>query len=230
MQNKEPLILNRNDAYIGVLIDDLVTKGTEEPYRMFTSRAEFRTLLRQDNADLRLTQIGYQVGSIDGDQYNVFQSKRDNINRLLGALNKISVSPEDLNPVLEAKSSSPLKQKVKLKMVLTRPNITLSDLKICPEYSKELNANDYSVEEIEQAEIQVKYGGYIRKEMDQVNRIESLENIKISEHTSYHNIPSLSAEAVEKLSRLQPKTLGEASQISGVSPSDISILMIHLGR
>lgn len=230
IQQKEPLILKRDQAYIGVLIDDLITKGTEEPYRMFTSRAEFRTLLRQDNADLRLTSIGHKVGAVDSEGFQLYQTKQGNIERLKKSVQSISVSPQDINPILEVKGSSPLKQKVKLNSVLSRPNISLSDLTQCQDYSNLIADNNFTKDEIEQVEIQIKYGGYIEKELNNANRVSSLNNIKISDKLNYSEIKSLSAEAVEKLSRLRPETLGEAAQISGVSPSDVSILMIHLGR
>jgi len=230
LQEKEPLILKRDQAYIGVLIDDLVTKGTEEPYRMFTSRAEFRTLLRQDNADLRLTDLGHEIGVIDTARFEQHLAKQNNIGQLKKHIYNISVSPKDINQMLGVKGSSPLKQKVKLNTVLSRPNISLSDLAQCQEYSNLIADNNFTKDEIEQVEIQIKYGGYIEKELNNANRVSSLNNIKISDKLNYSEIKSLSAEAVEKLSRLRPETLGDAAQISGVSPSDVSILMIHLGR
>ncbi|NND76687.1 MAG: tRNA uridine-5-carboxymethylaminomethyl(34) synthesis enzyme MnmG [Flavobacteriales bacterium] len=228
--DQESFVLDRDQAYIGVLIDDLITKGTEEPYRMFTSRAEFRTLLRQDNADLRLTELGHKIGSVDNLSYQLFVNKRTNIKRLVNSISKISVDPKDINPVLDFKESSKLTQKVKLEKVLSRPKISLDDLMVCGELKTEIETQDYTIEEIEQAEIQVKYSGYIQKERDHANRVEGLERIKLHSDTEYGNIKSLSAESVEKLSRIKPKTLGEASRISGVSPADISILMVHLGR
>lgn len=230
INKKEALVLDRNDAYIGVLIDDLISKGTDEPYRMFTSRAEFRTLLRQDNADLRLTDIGYKIGSIEQDEFERFDKKRKNISHLLKMLTKMSVDPKDMNPVLDSKKSAQLTQKVKLEKVLARPNLSLNDFSVCSNYKEELQKNNYTTEELEQAEIQIKYSGYIQKEQEHAKRIVALEKISLPLDTQYGSIPSLSAEAIEKLGRLRPATLGEASRVSGVSPADVSVLMVYLGR
>lgn len=230
IQYKDPFVLERDQAYIGVLIDDLITKGTEEPYRMFTSRAEFRTLLRQDNADLRLSQLAYDMGTISGGRFKEYSKKKVSLEILLKHLNSISVSPKELEETLVSKNSSPLKQKVKLHSVLTRPNILLSDFENCKEYKDSIEGHGFTAEVLEQAEIQIKYSGYIDKERAAAQRFLSLEKIKVKKDVDYTKIKSLSAEAVEKLGRIRPETLAQAAKISGVSPSDISILMIHFSK
>ncbi len=228
INEKEPFVLKRNEAYIGVLIDDLINKGTNEPYRMFTSRAEFRILLRQDNADLRLTKLGYELGTVSEERYNKVVEKEENTKALIKYLKKKSLHPEIMNETLQAKKTSVLKQKVKADSVITRPQISLSDFfadKEIAEYCAELPK-----EVLQQSEIQLKYAGYIEKEKDTADKMNRLEDIKLYETLDYAKIKALSSEAREKLLKVKPETLGQASRISGVSPSDISILMVYLGR
>lgn len=229
IQGKEPLILRRNEAYIGVLIDDLVTKGTQEPYRMFTSRAEYRTLLRQDNADLRLTEIGYKIGLADEKRYQKVIQKQAEINEVLAILSQTGITPEEINPYFETVNSAPLGYKQKANQILSRPNIDLAGMRT---YLPALDValSSYSNEVIEEAEIQVKYLGYIRKEEELAGKMMRLDDVNIPETFNYAVLTSLSAEGREKLSRQKPRSLGQASRISGVSPSDISVLMVYMGR
>ena len=229
VQEESPLVLKRDQAYIGVLIDDLVNKGTKEPYRMFTSRAEYRTLLRQDNADLRLTEIGYQMGSASEERYQRMLTKRKEVEKIRTLLQQVSVSPDEINPYLSEIGSAGLKQKVKAHTVLPRPKVKISGLiSHSPTLSEELiNSSD---ESLSQAEIQIKYEGYIRKERELAKKMMRLDEILIPEQFDFSNISSLSSEGQEKLSKIQPKNLGQASRISGVSPSDISVLMVFMGR
>jgi len=230
IHNKLPFILERSDAYIGVLIDDLITKGTEEPYRMFTSRAEYRLLLRQDNADIRLTQKGFDLGLASKGRIEKLNTKLNETNKLIEFLEKQSVVPKDVNHKLTLKNSSILKQKVKLKSVLSRPHITIKDLRVSLELDTYLKENNTSKEVIEQAEIEIKYGGYLNKEKESVNKLKRLENISIVEDFAFNKLHSISTEGREKLTEIQPRTIGQASRISGVSPSDINVLLIYLGR
>jgi len=227
--NKEPFILNRDQAYIGVLLDDLITKGTTEPYRMFTSRAEYRILLRQDNADVRLTPLAYELGLASKSRMEAVENKTKSIQQIINSFEKTSLSPELVNPYLEEQSSSKLKQKVKAITVLTRPNISIKGLQ---NHNTKLNdaMSSYSEEVIESAEILMKYNGYISREKDVADKMMRLEKIKIYEDIDYTTLGSLSAEAVEKLTKVKPKTLGQASRISGISASDISVLMVYMGR
>jgi len=227
---KEEFILSRSDAYIGVLIDDLITKGTEEPYRMFTSRAEYRLLLRQDNADIRLTKKGYKLGLAKFDRIEQLEKKEIETAALIKFLKTQSIDPNDINPVLEKLGSAVLKQKVKIKAVLSRPHITLEDLLVCKELKTYLADKKCSTEAIEQAEIEIKYGGYLNKEKESVEKSLRLENIKISKDFVFDKLHSISTEGREKLSFIQPETIGQASRISGVSPSDINVLLVYLGR
>ncbi|MCB0842263.1 MAG: tRNA uridine-5-carboxymethylaminomethyl(34) synthesis enzyme MnmG [Bacteroidetes bacterium] len=229
LQENEPLILKRDQAYIGVLIDDLVNKGTKEPYRMFTSRAEYRTLLRQDNADLRLTETGYQIGLAKEDRYQRMLEKKEKVEFVQSLISETSIAPEEADKYLTSLGSSPLKQKVKVEKVLARPNVTISGLTHC---SEELNTELKNIPEeyLEQAEIQIKYAGYIKKEKDLAEKMMRLDEIIIPENFEFAKIKALSAEAREKLKKIQPKSLGQASRISGVSPADISILMVYMGR
>ncbi|TNF45802.1 MAG: tRNA uridine-5-carboxymethylaminomethyl(34) synthesis enzyme MnmG [Bacteroidetes bacterium] len=225
-------VLGRNDAYIGVLIDDLITKGTKEPYRMFTSRAEFRILLRQDNADLRLTPIGYEIGLADDAAMKRVENKISGTEKLIRAMRNIGVRPEVANERLLDLGSSPIDQQVKLSSLITRPFVSSDDLKL---WSEEFNnvAVEASLEHpdsVEQAEIVLKYEGYIQREEEMANKLNRLENVKIPEELDYREMKSLSIEAKEKLSKIKPVTIGQASRVSGVSPSDISVLLIHLGR
>lgn len=228
LQNEQPLVLGRSQAYIGVLIDDLINKGTEEPYRMFTSRAEFRTLLRQDNADTRLTPAGFQLGLISQERFNAFESKSSNIESVIKTLATQSVSPAEINDILTQRGTSHLKHSIKTTKVLSRPQVSVFDLIEIPSLNDLLCS--FNSEELEQAEIQIKYQGYIEKEREQAEKISGLEKISLIDKLEYDNIQSLSAESIEKLKKINPATIGEASRISGVSPADISILLVHLGR
>lgn len=232
IKEKDPFILSRSDAYIGVLIDDLITKGTNEPYRMFTSRAEFRILLRQDNADERLTPLGHAIGLADDERLLKVQHKVNQTNWLKKELRKIGITPEQANPLLIQKESTPITQQVKITSLLTRPHINLQDLLlVCPEAKI---AADTAAEEdadvLIQTEVQLKYEGYIEREEEQANKLARLEDLKIPEKLSYDDIKSISLEAKEKLKKIKPRTIGQAARVSGVSPSDVSVLLIHLGR
>jgi tRNA uridine 5-carboxymethylaminomethyl modification enzyme len=225
----EPVILKRSEAYIGVLIDDLISKGTEEPYRMFTSRAEFRTLLRQDNADLRLTELSYRLGLASQERIELVKQKREGVNKIIALLNEMPVTPEEINPLLEKFSSAPITEKQKLSKVLLRPGIELKDLAShIPDLQNEIK--NYSAETIEQAGIQIKYDVYIEKEKELVERMSQLEDLRIPETFDYKKIQALGNEAREKLSKIKPSTLGQASRISGINPSDVQILMVYMGR
>jgi tRNA uridine 5-carboxymethylaminomethyl modification enzyme len=227
---KDPFILKRSDAYIGVLIDDLVTKGTQEPYRMFTSRAEYRVLLRQDNADIRLTPLAVELGmNYMEERIKKVEDKVADAKKITRFLNDCSVEPEQINGLLEEKGSMPIKQKVKAQGIILRPNISIADVRAVTPGLNDFLEN-YSAEAIEQAEINMKYAGYMAKEQDMVDKMSRLEMLKLSESFAYHSLTSLSAEAREKLTRMKPMTIGQASRISGVSPADISVLLIHLGR
>ena len=227
---KEEFILSRSDAYIGVLIDDLITKGTEEPYRMFTSRAEYRLLLRQDNADIRLTKKGYELGLAKIDRLEQLEKKEIETAALIKFLTIQSIDPKDINPVLEKLGSAVLKQKVKIKAVLSRPHITITDLLACEELDMYLKEKKCTTEAIEQAEIEIKYEGYLNKEKESAEKLSRLENIKIAKDFKFNKLHSISTEGREKLTAIQPKTIGQASRISGVSPSDINVLLIYLGK
>lgn len=230
VKDQEALILTRADAYIGVLIDDLVNKGTEEPYRMFTSRAEYRILLRQDNADRRLTPIAQNIGMQNLEPRILrLNQKVQGIQIIRSQLQKISVNPDEVNPYLESIGSSPIEIKSKLSQLLSRPNVTLSELsKLNDVFYKELNQFDLEI--VEGAEIELKYEGYIKKEQELVDKMSRLENVKLNDTFDYQSIPALSNEAKSKLKRIKPTSIGQASRISGVSPSDISILLVYLGR
>lgn len=232
LKEKEEFILGRSDAYIGVLIDDLITKGTKEPYRMFTSRAEFRILLRQDNADLRLTQKGFDIGLADENRLKKVEDKIKFTNEIKSALKNTSVSPEEMNGFLSTINSSQIKQKQKAYTLLSRPHVNLKNIM---EYSENVKNKlekykDTHQDAIEQAEIQIKYDGYISREQDNAEKLTRLENVKIPPTIDYSSFSSLSAEAVEKLTKIKPVTIGQASRISGVSPSDVSVLLVFLGR
>lgn len=226
---QESFVLNRNEAYIGVLIDDLINKGTEEPYRMFTSRAEFRLLLRQDNADIRLTPLGHQLGLASDERLEQTTKKAADINKIIDYVKGLSVKPGELNGFLESKNSAELKQKLKLDKVLLRPFVGLSELRI---HLAPLNEflNQFKETTIETAEIDVKYEGYIQKEYELVGKMKKLEKVKLKPDFNYIAINALSSEATEKLQHIQPKTLGQASRISGVSPADLSVLMVYLNK
>lgn len=228
-QNKAPFILKRSDAYIGVLIDDLISKGTEEPYRMFTSRAEFRTLLRQDNADLRLTEKSYTVGLASEERMKALEEKRNSVNNILNIINSLSIEPQDINPYLQNIPTAPITQKQKAAQLLLRPGINLTDLQTAlPKLSEALQNG--KKEAIQQAEIQIKYNIYIEKEKELVSKMSKLEDLMIPENFNYSGISALSTEARQKFIRVKPRTLGQASRISGVNPSDVQILMVYMGR
>jgi len=227
---QEPLVLSRSQAYIGVLIDDLIHKGTDEPYRMFTSRAEYRILLRQDNADLRLTRLASELGRADMDErVQRVDEKETAVVEIERILERQSVTPDELNPLLDSLGSATLDQSLKAHKVLLRPNVHLEQLCSASE-SLRTSLASYEQEHLEQAEIQMKYDGYIKKEQDSVDKMNRLEQVRLSDQTDYRSLGALSAEAREKLSDVRPRTIGQASRISGVSPSDISILLVHLGR
>jgi len=228
VHEKESFTLNRDEAYIGVLIDDLITKGTEEPYRMFTSRAEYRLLLRQDNADIRLTEKSYQLGLATDERIKKVEDKIKKSQELEDFLRETSLKPHQINPILEEENSNPVDQAYRASQILTRPNITLNKLEKL-EFIKNTSKN-YSNEIREQAEINIKYKGYIDKEKENVVKLHRLENIKIPELFDFNQITSLSAEAKQKLNKIKPKTIAQASRISGVSPADINVLLIYLGR
>ena len=229
VQGKEVFTLNRSDAYIAVLIDDLITKGTEEPYRMFTSRAEYRILLRQDNADLRLSPIAHAIGMIGHERMEKVKQKINDIEYVKKKLLKTGVTPDEANPVLEEHGSSPIKQQVKLTQLITRPNLGMKQMLKMSSKLRELT-DGFSKEVLEQAEIQLKYDGYISREQDVANKLNRLEDVTIPEDIEFSKLSSLSSEAVNKLSEISPKTIGQASRISGVSPSDVNVLLIYLGR
>ena len=229
VKEKAPFILSRSDAYIGVLIDDLITKGTEEPYRMFTSRAEYRILLRQDNADLRLTPRGYELGLASQERMDRVNEKKAASDKIIKFLREQAISPEEANAFLVSRESSPLNQKVKLTSVLSRPGVSIWDLRDISSAASDF-LNSFRKEDIEQAEIQVKYEGYIQRESELADKMQRLDYVMLDEDLDYRKLASLSIEAKEKLSRQRPRSLGQASRISGISPADISVLMIYLGR
>jgi tRNA uridine 5-carboxymethylaminomethyl modification enzyme len=227
----DPFILERDEAYIGVLIDDLVTKGTEEPYRMFTSRAEYRILLRQDNADMRLTEKGHKLGLASDGRLRRLEEKAQRMNAVSHYLKTESIAPEEVNIYLEENGSAPITQKVKMHSVLSRPNISLNSWMVHDEKRSNdiLDLSQGDREALEEAEILVKYDGYIAKERNLAERINSLDQVPLPA-LDFKSIGALSSEAKEKLTKIKPRNLGQASRISGVSPSDISILMVHIGR
>jgi tRNA uridine 5-carboxymethylaminomethyl modification enzyme len=229
---KDPFILNRSEAYIGVLIDDLITKGTEEPYRMFTSRAEYRILLRQDNADIRLTPKSHELGLASDERLKNVENKVQKTNALIKSFKSESIHPDEINAHLEEAGTSQLKQKVKLFSVISRPQVSLENLYLHSEKVKTLldDLGDDRREVSEQAEIQMKYEGYINKEQVIADKLTRLEDLIIFEDIDYHRLTSLSTEAREKLDKVRPKTIGQASRISGINPSDISVLMVYMGR
>ena len=230
VNNNEPFVLTRSDAYIGVLIDDLITKGTEEPYRMFTSRAEFRTLLRQDNADLRLSEKAHSLGLIGSKRFKKLISKKAAINKLMSFYMKTSISPKESICILKGKDSAQLKQSQKISKLYSRPNIYYKDLLKAPKISSFIKSKRLDTDVVLQAEIQIKYSGYINKELKNVEKINRLENLKIPKDFDFASMNSLSNEAKEKLMKISPSTLAQASRISGVSPSDISSILVKIGR
>jgi tRNA uridine 5-carboxymethylaminomethyl modification enzyme len=230
VQNKEPFILKRNEAYIGVLIDDLITKGTDEPYRMFTSRAEYRTLLRQDNADLRLTPKGFEIGLASKERLDRVIEKQEKTDLFIKFLMETSVRPEEINPILEERNTAIISQPMKMIRIASRPQIDFLDLQKLVKVKEFVVQNNLDAEVIEQAEIHVKYAGYIAKEKNNADKLNRLENVKIPINFDYHKLKSVSIEAKQKLTKIQPTTIAQASRISGVSPSDVSVLLVYMGR
>ena len=232
IKREKEFVLTRSDAYIGVLIDDLITKGTEEPYRMFTSRAEYRTLLRQDNADLRLTRLSNNLGLASDSRLKIVEDKYEKIEKVMGYLKSVSLSPAEVNGLLGDMSTDLISQKQKAATILLRPQIFLNDLidhvKVIKKYLEEYGLCDDEI--IDDAELTIKYESYIRKEQELADKMFQLENFSLAENFDYAKIGSLSHEAREKLTRIQPRTIGQASRISGVSPADISVLIVYLGR
>jgi tRNA uridine 5-carboxymethylaminomethyl modification enzyme len=228
-RNLEPFILKRSEAYIGVLIDDLISKGTDEPYRMFTSRAEFRTLLRQDNADLRLTELSYRLGLASQERMDKVIEKRNGVEKIKAILKDLGVEPEEINSYFASINSSPITEKQKAQKILLRPDVELDEFADALPRLKEL-LKGFSKDVIEQASIQVKYDVYIEKEKELVKKMSQLEELEIPETFDYKKIVSLGNEAREKLHKIRPRTLGQASRISGINPSDVQILMVFMGR
>jgi tRNA uridine 5-carboxymethylaminomethyl modification enzyme len=230
VQNREPFILKRDEAYIGVLIDDLITKGTEEPYRMFTSRAEYRTLLRQDNADFRLTPKAFEIGLAKEDRLIRMEQKFSQSDAMVNFFRETSLKPEEANPILEAKGSAPMSQPDKMFKVFSRPQLDLEDFRKFKKVAAYIEEHDLDQEVVEQAEIQVKYSGYIEKEKNNADKLTRLEDMIIPDNFNFDKIQSISIEAKQKLNKIRPRTIAQASRISGVSPSDISVLLIYMGR
>jgi tRNA uridine 5-carboxymethylaminomethyl modification enzyme len=228
-KNLEPVILKRSDAYIGVLIDDLICKGTDEPYRMFTSRAEFRTLLRQDNADLRLTEMSYKIGLASEERMEKVSSKKTSTEKIKLALKELNIDPEEINPYFNSIDSAIITERQKASKIILRPNVSLPSL-IQHVPSLAIALSEFSQDSIEQAEIQVKYERYIEKEQELVQRMSQLEELMIPDSFDYNKVSALSNEAMQKFKRIKPRTLGQASRISGVNPSDVQILMVFMGR
>ena len=230
IKEKNPFVLKRDEAYIGVLIDDLITKGTEEPYRMFTSRAEYRMLLRQDNADQRLTEVSHSLGLASDERLAACDQKYKQSEGLISFLKSQSILPAEINPILSSKESALIKQSGKADKILSRPNIYMSDLKSCVSVDSYISTNNLSEEVQDQAEIQIKYSGYIQKEKNNADKLNRLESVKIPKDFDYKKLKSISAEALEKLNKIKPETISQASRISGVSPNDISVLLVYMGR
>ncbi|MDA9018947.1 tRNA uridine-5-carboxymethylaminomethyl(34) synthesis enzyme MnmG [Flavobacteriales bacterium] len=229
--NKDALVLKRNEAYIGVLIDDLVTKGTKEPYRMFTSRAEYRILLRQDNADQRLTPLSHSIGLASDERMEKLEGKKGKLKAMTKVLNKTSISPQEADDLLKSKASAPLRQKQKAVSLLNRPNITFADLtEHIPVIAQKVDDLGLTLDIQESLEVQIKYAGYIEKEQAIADKLQRLDTIAIPNGFDYHKLESLSSESREKLTESKPNTLSEASRISGVSASDLAVLLVHLGR
>ena len=228
--SKDSLVLTRSEAYIGVLIDDLITKGTEEPYRMFTSRAEYRTLLRQDNADIRLTEKSFNIGLASKKRFDRVQNKQDKVKDYVEFFEKTSYELDEVNPILESVGYEAVPQKAKLAKMYARPNIKKDHMVSLASVKDYIEKNSLDVEIIEQAEIQIKYRGYIEKEKNNADKLQRLEDIKIPKHFDYDSLASLSFEAKEKLNSIRPSTLSQASRISGINPSDISVLLVKMGR
>ena len=231
LRDEQPLVLSRTQAYIGVLIDDLITKGADEPYRMFTSRAEYRILLRQDNADARLTELSYKLGLVKEERYQKYLEKLRKVEEIKQFLNDTYVYPKEINGLLDQKESSRIEQKMRLSYLLLRPQLDLADIiETIPALEQYKTQDRFTKECLEEAEIQIKYDSYIQKEYELADKLNRLENIKLPIDFDYHTIQSLSYECREKLNRYKPETLGQASRISGISPADINVLAIFLGR
>lgn len=228
IHEKDPFVLRRSDAYIGVLIDDLVNKGTKEPYRMFTSRAEYRILLRQDNADLRLMPLAHQLGTISNQEFDTLENKRLNIEKLNKLVSKKTVTPKDMNPVLSKYNTAEIPQNYLIDKILARPQINYKHLLEVDSLNNLLEG--FSNEEMQQVEIEIKYQGYIKTEQENVQKLIRLENYKLDENFDYNSLTSLSLEARDKLSTIKPENIGQATRISGVSPADVSVLLVHFGR
>ena len=227
---KEPLILTRSEAYIGVLIDDLITKGTEEPYRMFTSRAEYRTLLRQDNADIRLTEKSFKIGLANEKRYNRVKQKQEEVEGFVRFFKETSFELDEVNKILKSVDYEPVPQKGKIDKIYSRPNVKQQDIRKLASVENYIKANKLDNEVLEQTEIQIKYKGYIEKEKANADKLQRLEDIKIPKNFDYYPLASLSHEAKEKLNKIRPSTLSQASRISGIKPSDISVLLVKMGR
>ena len=227
---KEPLILTRSEAYIGVLIDDLITKGTEEPYRMFTSRAEYRTLLRQDNADIRLTEKSFKIGLAKKERYDRVKQKQEEVEGFVKFFNETSFELEEVNKILKSVNYEPVPQKGKIDKIYSRPNVKQQDIRKLTSVENYIQTNKLDNEVLDQTEIQIKYKGYIEKEKANADKLQRLEDIKIPDNFDYDPLASLSHEAKEKLNKIRPSTLSQASRISGINPSDISVLLVKMGR
>ncbi len=230
IKNKKPVVLSRAEAYIGVLIDDLITKGTDEPYRMFTSRAEYRTLLRQDNADLRLTPLAYKIGLANKQRVGLVNKKKTQTKRLIDFYKKTSVKPDEINSILINKKTPIIKQSEKLFKIYSRPNILFKEMSSINKVKAFIEKNNIVENAVEQAEVSVKYSGYIKKELNNVKKLKKLERLAIPNAFNYDILPSLSSEAKEKLNRVRPKSISQASRISGIKPSDLSVILVELGR
>jgi len=230
VREKDPFMLKRDEAYIGVLIDDLITKGTEEPYRMFTSRAEYRTLLRQDNADFRLTPKAFEIGLANSDRLQRMEKKKSDSDAFVSFFKKTSVAPEIINPILDSRASKEVKQSDKMFKFFSRPGISMDDMRSIDTVADYVSENNLDDEVLQQAEIQIKYAGYIEKEKNNADKLNRLEGIRIPENFDYSKLKSLSYEAKEKLTQIKPTSVSQASRISGVSPNDISVLLVYMGR
>ncbi len=230
VHEKDPFVLKRSDAYIGVLIDDLVTKGTQEPYRMFTSRAEYRILLRQDNADLRLTEIGNSIGLASEERLQQVLLKKSAITKLVGKLQKIKIDPPEANTLLADLGTSAIDERASLTTLLKRPQVSINDFRKLPSSGTTDLFLEYSTEVLEQAEILIKYDSYIQREQILAEKLGSLEDYRILPDFDYDRVKALSLESREKLKRIRPETIGQASRISGVSPADVSVLTIYMGK
>ena len=230
VKHKEEFVLKRNEAYIGVLIDDLITKGTEEPYRMFTSRAEYRTLLRQDNSDLKLTPLSFKIGLASKERMDRVIEKQEKTDLFVKFLKDTSVNPDEINPILVEKNTAPIRQSMKMFKIAARPQMDFKEMQKLRSVQTFIKQFDIDREVIEQTEIHVKYAGYIEKEKNQADKLNRLENVSIPSSFNYQKVKSLSIEARQKLTKIQPTTISQASRISGVSPSDISVLLVYMGR